>query len=198
MIATDKVSTMKLCQEGNSKLKEAKMMMFNLPAGKETCGRICPGCYAIKEQKRWPSVVVGRDNRLKASKDKSFVTRISAELSKRKQRPKFFRVHASGDFYSQDYIESWKTIAENNPDITFYAYTKRKKKFDFSGLQSLKNFIVIDSLQYKKLNYGPKENAPAGSYICPDVKGANVSCGIQCTYCMDKHAETSAPYFIEH
>lgn len=198
IIATDKAPSLKLVQEGNSKLKDAGILMFNLPAGKETCGRVCAGCYAIKEQTRWPSVVVGRARRLEASKDASFPTRISAELAKRKQRPKYFRVHSSGDFYSQEYVNNWITIAQQNPDIIFYAYTKRKKKFDFTALQALPNFVLINSLQYKRLNYGKLADAPANAYICPDTKGSTTSCGVQCTYCMDKHAEQAAPYFIEH
>lgn len=198
VIASDKPVSVKLSQDGNAKLKAANMLMFNLPAGKETCGRVCPGCYAIKEQTRWPSVVLGRNRRLEASKDESFAAKMSAEINKKKTRPKYFRVHASGDFYSQDYINAWETIAKEHPDIIFYAYTKRKRKFSFAALQQLTNFIVIDSLQYKRLNYGPADQAPEGSYICPDVKGADVSCGVSCTYCMVKTAETAAPYFIEH
>lgn len=34
------------------------------------------------------------------------------------------RIHASGDFYSQDYFDMWMSIARNNPDINFWAFTK--------------------------------------------------------------------------
>ena len=37
---------------------------------------------------------------------------------------KICRVHESGDFWAQAYMEAWSRVASRNPDITFYAYTK--------------------------------------------------------------------------
>jgi len=34
------------------------------------------------------------------------------------------RIHASGDFYSQDYFDMWVTIAKENPMVNFWAFTK--------------------------------------------------------------------------
>ena len=34
------------------------------------------------------------------------------------------RVHVSGDFYAQSYFDAWMIAATDNPDITFYSYTK--------------------------------------------------------------------------
>lgn len=82
LIATDKKKT-NLIQTGNSKLKEAGILMFNLPAGKITCGRVCVGCYALKEEARWPSVITARTTRLEASKQLSFVDDIQQELNKK-------------------------------------------------------------------------------------------------------------------
>jgi hypothetical protein len=190
---------MTLIQKGNAKLIASDMMMFNLPAGKEVCGRACEGCYALKEQRIYPNVLPARQERLEASKSATFVATVHQELSKIKKRPKYFRVHASGEFYSQDYINAWTELAKMNSDITFYAYTKRIKTFDFSALQALPNFIIIDSLFFKGLNYGPKDSAPSGAFLCPDQKGADVNCGVQCTWCMTKGcADTKGVWFIKH
>jgi hypothetical protein len=35
-----------------------------------------------------------------------------------------FRIHESGDFYSQEYFDAWLKVIKGNPDILFYAYTK--------------------------------------------------------------------------
>jgi hypothetical protein len=35
-----------------------------------------------------------------------------------------FRIHESGDFYSQEYFDAWVKVARQNPEILFYAYTK--------------------------------------------------------------------------
>jgi len=34
------------------------------------------------------------------------------------------RLHVAGDFFSQEYFNAWVTVAKNNPNIIFYAYTK--------------------------------------------------------------------------
>jgi len=34
------------------------------------------------------------------------------------------RIHVAGDFFSQQYMEAWYTVALLNPKILFYAYTK--------------------------------------------------------------------------
>ena len=110
-----------------------------------------------------------------------------------------FRIHASGEFYSQVYVDKWTEIVSMNPDITFYAYTKRIKTFDFTKLNTLANFVIIDSLFFKGLNYGPKDSAPSGAFLCPDQPGADVSCGVQCQWCMTKGcADTKGVWFIKH
>lgn len=189
---------MRLIQRGNRKLSEAGMYMFNLPAIREVCSMECAGCYAIREQKVYKQVLQSRMYRYEASKKEDFAVTIISELAKLRKKPKYFRVHASGEFYSQKYINDWIQIAAAFPEIIFYSYTKRLLHFDFTKLQSLSNFILINSMQYKRLNYGREDKAPKGAFICPAVKATTVVCGVTCTYCMDKKAEVSAPYFIKH
>lgn len=186
---------MKLIQKGNSKLGR-NIYMFNIPATRDICGRICPGCYAIKEQKRFPIVIETRNKRLEASKQEDFASTIISEINSLRTKPLYFRIHASGEFYSQSYIDSWYTIASSFPSITFYAYTKRLAHFDFSSLSSLPNFILINSLHFRGLNYGPASSAPADAFICPSHSGA--TCGQSCVYCMTKTAQTNSVWFIKH
>lgn len=197
IIATD-WQPLPLIQRGNSKLAAAGMLMFNLPAIKEVCAMECAGCYAIKEQKVYPTALSSRMYRYEQSQKDDFVDKIQDELDRRRKRPKMFRVHASGEFYSQEYVDKWTEIAKANPDIVFYAYTKRKKYFNFEQLSGLDNFILINSLQYKRLNYGGLDAAPEGAFICPDQPGKGVQCGVTCTFCMTKEAQTRAPYFRKH
>jgi len=37
---------------------------------------------------------------------------------------KYFRLHVSGDFFSQEYFDAWILVAKQIPDTIFYAYTK--------------------------------------------------------------------------
>lgn len=190
----------KLIQKGNSKLVD--MIMFNLPASKEVCGRLCNSCYAHREQQRYPTVLPARTMRLEATRQLDFVSRIKSEINSLKTKPKYFRIHASGDFYDQPYINKWVSIIQSFPNIVFYAYTKRKKNFDFSQLESLPNCIIIDSFHFGGLNYGKLEKAPTGAFICPHQKGANITCGGSgingCTYCMSKQAQINSVFFIQH
>lgn len=34
------------------------------------------------------------------------------------------RIHASGDFFSQDYFDMWLELCKENPNVEFWAYTK--------------------------------------------------------------------------
>ena len=80
---------MKLIQKGNSKLHN--MYMFNLPATPVVCKRICPGCYAAREQTRFPVVLKARESRYAASLSSTFTATIIKELNSLKTKPKYFR-----------------------------------------------------------------------------------------------------------
>lgn len=187
---------MKLIQKGNSKI--SSMYMFNIPASMDICNTLCKGCYAHGEQKRYPTVLPARTARYAASQQPDFVSRVHAELASLRSRPRYFRVHASGEFYSQPYVNSWVRIAQRNPDITFYAYTKRRDDFDFSKLTALKNFVLINSLHHGRLNYGRIEKAPEGAFVCPSYE-KTTKCGETCTYCMTKGAaDVTGVFFKKH
>ena len=47
----------------------------------------------------------------------------------KKKKATHIRIHDSGDFYSVKYLQKWVQIAEFNPSIIFYAYTKSIKFF---------------------------------------------------------------------
>ena len=34
------------------------------------------------------------------------------------------RIHVGGDFFNENYMRAWNMVAKNNPNVTFYAYTK--------------------------------------------------------------------------
>ena len=188
---------MKLLQSGNSKLG-AKMLMFNIPAAKEICGRKCPGCYSYKAYRIYPNVLPAQQLRYEASQKSTFVNDILSEIKRKRTSFKYIRWHGSaGEFYSQEYIDKVTEIAKNLPNITFYAYTKRINDFDFSTLSALPNFVLINSLQFNKLNYSKLEDAPKDVFICPSYKGA--TCGESCTYCQTKgQADVNGVWFIKH
>lgn len=201
---------MKLLSKGNSKLAD-HVGTFSIIASKEVCGRECPGCYAIAEQKRWKGTVVkGRNNRLDISKSDLFVDQMITEIKKSKF--KYIRLHGSGEFYSQEYINKWVEIAKEiykfNPNIIFYTYTKRKNDYDFSIIENLDNFIIHNSIveddNRSYINYGTLEylnKIKRDTFICPvttmDEK-LDKQCGNSCTWCMEPCNKGTSIVFKVH
>lgn len=192
----------KLLKYENMKLKQ--QFIFNLPATQEVCGRVCPGCYAAKAQVRFPkTVLTSRERLLEATKQPDFVNRIVDELSSSRRSTKTVRIHESGEFHSQAYINKWVDIASRLPDITFYAFTKRLKDFDFTSLMSKPNVVIIDSLKHDRLNYGKPAYLATHptAFTCPATVKATADstvCGISCRYCMTKQAQNEGVKFVQH
>jgi len=57
---------------------------------------------------------------------------------------RYLRIHDSGDFYSQGYLNKWRKIAEAVPNVIFYAYTK-SLHLNFDRFKALKNTKIIQS-----------------------------------------------------
>lgn len=186
---------MKLLKYENAKLHN--QLVFNLPVSMETCARICPGCYALKPQQRFPAVLAYRNERLHASKQSDFITRITTEIQACRKPLAAVRIHESGEFYSQDYISSWTTIVSSLPTVRFYAFTKRLADFDFTQLQALPNFVLINSLHTGGLNYAKAADLPTSVFTCPATTSP-AQCGIDCSWCWTKCAQYLGVQFVKH
>ena len=89
--------------------------------------RLYPDCRAKRFINSW------------ASLQNNFISLINEDLKKYKL--KYVRIHESGDFYNQDYLNKWFTIAKMNPEKIFYCYTKTNLNFKNKPV----NFKVIFS-----------------------------------------------------
>lgn len=117
----------------NTKYYEGIVHEFNLPAG-----HACPGalqcrvmvdrltgkfrndsdkfrCYAASAE-RFPSA--------RNSRWRNFDYVKAGNKPEIPKNCKAIRIHASGDFFSQNYFDMWLEIARENPTIEFWAYTK--------------------------------------------------------------------------
>ena len=94
-------------------------------------------CYARRLERLRPVMVAKYKWNFVQSKRATFVNDMCQEL---KYVGDVVRVHSSGDFYSQTYLNKWLTIARFNPHKTFFTYTKRIE-LDFSERPN--NFKVI-------------------------------------------------------
>lgn len=128
---------------GNRKLPKS-IAIFNLPRlltcknPTELCKDIC---YAKKaERKCYPRCYPQRMNNYRLSLQYDFVDVITNELNMIKQR--LIRIHESGDFYSQTYLDKWFVIMRRFPNKNFTAYSK--SILDFSDKPD--NFILFFSI----------------------------------------------------
>lgn len=139
----------------NGKLKETskktglKVVNFGIPAyqtqtGKRTCpfaDKCVAFCYARKGAYSWGNVKPAYEWRYAQTQKDDFADIMQKEIDRK--RPDVVRIHDSGDFYSPAYLEKWVQIIENNPRVTFYAYTNSVPFF--RGRTLPENFTVIFS-----------------------------------------------------
>ena len=151
----------------NSKMKKSSqdgidVYNFGIPAFQSETGlKTCPnakqcatGCYARNGTYRFKNVSNAYEERLKLTQHPDFVNIMVAEIkakylkSKAKGNKCIIRIHDSGDFYSQVYLNDWILIMEQLPEVTFYAYTKMIQMFEYTRpvFPKRDNFTVIYSL----------------------------------------------------
>jgi hypothetical protein len=145
--------------ENNAKLFKSskgkyRVLGFGIPADTDftfkgqkmnTCPQAlaCKGvCYAKMGRYVMHNVVQARKHNLKLSLRPTFVRHIIADLNQMVVKSKVckkpynvVRLHDSGDFFSQEYLNNWATIAATFPHVIFYAYTK-SLHLDMSAIPS--------------------------------------------------------------
>jgi Gene product 88 len=130
--------------KGNKKLKDNAVVSFyqwNMLAGRKENGGTCPfltenclaSCYALKAERMYPSVKTRRTMNTEFAESEIFVNamieQLEFEMARKMNQGKtlYIRIHESGDFYSQEYMNKWVEIANHfkgNRRIVFMAYTK--------------------------------------------------------------------------
>lgn len=123
--------------EPNGKLRKTDKangtytVSFDIPAG-ITCpyAGICQhehNCYASASRFNISKKKAYSAGNYEHSRTDSFVpdmiSMINDIVAKKKKKVRV-RIHASGDFYSIEYMSKWYAIARAIPNVDFYAYTK--------------------------------------------------------------------------
>ena len=167
-----------------------------------TCGCTCPGCYAQT------GCYLFFSTRASLAR-KTLLARLDMEWTERAllaqikaDRIEYVRIHAAGDFFSNEYVQMWTRIAAANPGVIFWTYTKTGfsacKEFD-----ALPNCNIVKSLINGRVNYG-KAGYIVRLYKELKSQGKNVyicRCGIDAgQHCSGCHHCYSAEYvlFLEH
>ena len=150
-------------QNGNKKLKDGNgiaFIIFSLPAVL-TCPNATvhcmKACYARRDERNM-SARIGRIINLLISKRDDFESILydaihnaiytrKGELRNRfKNNEIVFRVHESGDFYSERYMRIWFKVAAKFPNVTFFAYTKSFAMYERCMSEKPENFEVRASV----------------------------------------------------
>ena len=120
---------------------------------------------------------------------------------------KLCRIHAAGDFFSIEYAEMWKRIANAFPNTTFWTYTKNKACENvFDGMENaniVKSFLPNGTMNFGRCDhiinmYNVLKAAGKKVHIC--FCGIEKYAGIAPKHCTDCHgcAENDYVLFIEH
>ncbi len=86
-------------------------------------------CYAASAELAYPAVQNSRWRNFDLLQEfkgdvKGMADLIERSLEYNGKNFTLFRIHESGDFFSQEYFDAWLEVIKNNPSIKFYAYTK--------------------------------------------------------------------------
>jgi len=160
--------------------------IFTCPNSTNMCRRFC---YA-KKAERFIQVKKSRLSNVIDTVLDDFIDKMVDTI--RKRNTKYFRIHESGDFYNQEYLDKWIKIARRLPNVTFLAYTQMyhldySKKPDnliiyWSVWPDSKN-VPSEGLFAYVIDNG-KGRLPKNQYIINGkecIKGVN---GLKCNNCM--------------
>ncbi len=180
-------------QLGNMKLSK-RIAIWSLLAIETcpNCSDCAKTCYAVKAQRQYPSVFQGRRIRTEYAKNKPDILKheLINELKRLVAKGKIdaVRIHGSGDFFAEHYVDMWIEIKKELPSLRFYTYTKTNfgNKLEAAGIN-----VVRSILPDGNINYGPREqivkrakklNVP----VCPVTLGTAKVCGEDCKMCQTK------------
>ena len=123
-------------------------------------------CFSAIQEAQYPSVYNQRKHNfdtLLEHKD-SYMDMTELILNSLPENADYIRVHVGGDFFNENYMLAWYLVAQLNPNIKFYAYTKAIKWMSELEHHRPDNFSMIAS-------YGSKEDAIIDEL---NLKSANV------------------------
>jgi hypothetical protein len=80
-------------------------------------------CFSASEEALFPAVYRARSRNFNLLRSLNFHDTYSL-ISNSLPICDIIRVHVAGDFFNQIYFDAWVAVAEDNPSMVFYAYTK--------------------------------------------------------------------------
>jgi ferredoxin len=158
--SSDRKVTNSVTASGNVRIRNT----FGLPSGVQfSCPgatSICNGvCYAGALELQYPNVLASLMHNWQVLSNANYADMVSmistmvsdfvAESTKW-GAPLLFRVHYDGDMYSMAYAMAWREVMEDNPNVTFWLYTR---SFQFVHLyETVDNLTVYLSVDTANAN----------------------------------------------
>lgn len=118
----------------------------NVKTGKITDGKHCRfRCFAASLEGLFPNVRKSRWHNFNLLKGKNVAEMVELIQVSLPKSAKMIRIHVGGDFFSQTYFDAWLKVAQDNPAIVFYAYTKSVRYWVNRHDEVPSNFILTAS-----------------------------------------------------
>jgi hypothetical protein len=101
---------------------------FNVCPQARTCAALC---YARVGAYQFKNVRAAHIRNLMLCRDSpdEWEKRMTEELTHKRYKEKWIRLHDAGDFFSDSYLSAWLRIMDASPGVRFYAYTKEVSRF---------------------------------------------------------------------
>ena len=82
------------------------------------------------------------------------------------------RIHVAGDFFNEDYFYAWLVVANLNPNILFYAYTKSLKYWiaNMDFVNERPNFVLTASYGGRNDELSDRQNLRSAKGIFSDAE----------------------------
>ena len=180
-------ATGKLFAKGNYKLDKS-VGIFSLPPVITcvNCATCKNTCYARQQFNQYTSTRRAWTYNHELSKTKEFYFKACEQLQQKGSKD-IIRLHSSGDFYDNEYIDKWYNIIKDNPNKMFYTYTKNYA--NAKRLNELPNCNVINSFIHGYRNYGTTEYCELlkqkfGAYVCTLDVHKDMKCMRDCKVCL--------------
>ena len=81
-------------------------------------------CFSASQEALFPPVYEARKHNYDLLRSTNFVGMSKMISEAIPKKTGIIRIHVGGDFFNQDYFDSWLAVAKSHPHILFYAYTK--------------------------------------------------------------------------
>lgn len=202
-----------LIQKGTNTKLGRSIAAFSLPAV-DTCPgktKYCESvCYATKGFFKFKNVKGSLANNYLESLKDSFTQDVINEVQASKATE--VRLHPSGDFYSEEYINKWFDIVQSTPHVKYWVYSRswsRPELLDsLTRLSALSNIQFFASIDETTTGTPPKgfrvaslvkdwDSTPSDFVKCPNQKNKDITCD-KCTYCFKPGKSKQHVVFKEH